>query len=77
MIGQIPIVHDNGNEMYFDENDIRHACGIMVCGDHAEECIVLMKTRNIECALCYSVLLAKKKPFRAKRIVTAKKRVSR
>ncbi len=68
MITEIPIARDAGSELWFDENDIRQACRMMVCGEHTEECITLMKARNMECALCYAVLTARKKPFRAKRV---------
>ncbi len=68
MMNDIPIAKDDGTQLYFDENDIRQACRIMVCGDHSDECIGLMKTGNLECALCYAVLRAQKKPFRVKRI---------
>jgi hypothetical protein len=45
----------------FDENDVRRACGMMLCGDHSENCISLMKKGRMTCELCHSVLKALRK----------------
>lgn len=74
MISEIPIVKDDGAQLYFDENDIRQACGILVCGDHTEECIREMKAGSTECVLCYVVLKAQKKPFKVKRLGGARRK---
>jgi hypothetical protein len=74
MTGEVPIVTDDGVQLYFHENDIRQACRIMVCGEHSEDCIKLMKTGDMGCVLCYSVLKAQKKPFRIKKVQGSKKK---
>lgn len=65
MASEVTIARDGGTEVRFDENDVRQACRIMMCGDHVDDCIALMKQgRNVGCALCYAVLQARRKPFR-------------
>jgi hypothetical protein len=65
MADDLTIARDGSAEVRFDESDVRQACSIMMCGDHVDDCITLMKQgRNVGCALCYAVLQARKKPFR-------------
>lgn len=47
--------------IFFSENDVRKACGMMLCGDSSESCINLMEEGKITCELCYAVLTALRK----------------
>ena len=68
MPNEVTIARDGGREIRFEENDVRQACRIMMCGDHVDDCIALMKQgRNVGCALCYAVLQAGRRPFRARK----------
>ncbi|MGD0230272.1 MAG: hypothetical protein ABSC19_07930 [Syntrophorhabdales bacterium] len=42
----------------FDENDVRRACRMMVCGHNTESCMRLMEENGVTCELCYAVLTA-------------------
>ena len=42
----------------FDENDVRRACRMMICGKNSESCILLMEENGTTCELCYAVLTA-------------------
>lgn len=47
--------------IFFTENDVRRACGMLVCGDSSEACIRLMEQGEMTCELCYAVLTALRK----------------
>jgi sulfur relay (sulfurtransferase) complex TusBCD TusD component (DsrE family) len=42
----------------FTENDVRHACRMMVCGQHSQSRMRLMEENGVTCELCYAVLTA-------------------
>ena len=49
------------HRIFFAENDVRRACGMLLCGDSSESCINLMEEGRITCELCYAVLTALRK----------------
>ena len=64
MENEVTLVRDGTTEVRFEESDVRRACSMMLCGDHVDDCIALVKQGNMSCALCYAVLQARRKPFR-------------
>lgn len=64
----VAITSESGLNLFFEEDDIRRACGMMRCGEHVEECLDLMRRKATECVLCYAVLQALKKPRRRKNL---------
>lgn len=67
-MGRLAIIAEEGMRLCFDEMDVRHACRITRCGVHVEECLDLMRERGVECALCYAVLKALKKPYARRKV---------
>ena len=52
----------------FDEKDVRRACRMMLCEDHSDSCISLMKKGRMTCELCHAVLQALGKMAEKKRV---------
>jgi len=60
----VTVSKDQNNKMhriFFNEDDVRRACGVLVCGDSSQSCIEMMKEGKITCELCYAVLTALRK----------------
>jgi hypothetical protein len=53
--------HSRVYRIFFTENDVRRACGMLVCGESSQSCIRMMEEGQITCELCYSVLTALRK----------------
>ena len=67
MTNEVILSRDGGIEVRFEENDVRQACRMMMCGDHVDDCITRMKQGRTGCALCYAVLKARRRPFKLRK----------
>jgi hypothetical protein len=58
---KVSVDRDRQYRVYFEKDDVRRACRMLPCSDHAETCIRQMEKKKTTCELCYAVLSALKK----------------